>query len=150
VDILTPYLVPDHSLVAALSVAARQGAEVRVLVPGRSNHPLVTAAGRSYYEELLDEGVRLFEVTSGMLHAKAVLVDGRWAMVGSTNLDDRSFHLNFEVNVATSHPAFCEHVGSTFEAWCRGARPVRAEELAARSLPQRLVESVCRTLSPVL
>lgn len=150
VDILTPYLVPDHSLVTALAVASRQGARVRVLVPGRSNHPLVAAAGRSYYEELLAEGVELREVEDGMLHAKAVRVDGAWAMVGSTNLDDRSFHLNFEVNVATAHEPFCRHVGETFERWWAAGRPVDPRELARRRLPQRLVEGLCRTLSPVL
>lgn len=150
VDILTPYLVPDHSLVAALSVAARQGARVRVLVPGRSNHPLVAAAGRSYYEELLDEGVELYEVANGMLHAKALLIDAGWAMVGSTNLDDRSFHLNFEINVAAVHPAFCAHLRDTFETWVAGARRILPADLAATPLPRRLVEGACRTLSPVL
>lgn len=150
VDILTPYLVPDHSLVAALSVAARQGAEVRVLLPGQSNHPLVAAAGRSYYEELVDEGVALYETEEGMLHAKALLVDDCWSMVGSTNLDDRSFHLNFEVNVATSHAPFCTALGETFTSWLRGARRITGPYLAARSLPTRLMESACRTLSPVL
>lgn len=150
VDILTPYLVPDHSLVAALSVASRQGARVRILLPGQSNHPLVAAAGRSYYEELLEERVELYETTEGMLHAKALLIDERWALAGSTNLDDRSFHLNFEINVATGHPAFCAAVATTFEKWLVGARRVRAAELAARSLPARLLEGACRTLSPVL
>jgi cardiolipin synthase len=150
VDILTPYLVPDHSLVAALSVATRQGAEVRILLPGRSNHPLVAAAGRSYYEELVDEGVALYETTEGMLHAKALLIDECWSMVGSTNLDDRSFHLNFELNVATSSPAFCASVGETFAAWVTGARRISPREVAARSLPTRLIEGACRTLSPVL
>lgn len=150
VDILTPYLVPDHSLVAALSVAARQGARVRVLVPGRSNHPLVAAAGRSYYDELMDEGVELYEVRGGMLHAKALLIDEGWAMVGSTNLDDRSFHLNFEINVATAHSPFCEHLRATFESWVEEARRIEPADLAAKSLTRRLVEGACRTLSPVL
>jgi cardiolipin synthase len=150
VDILTPYLVPDHTLVAALAVAARQGARVRVVLPGRSNHPLVAAAGRSYYEELLDEGVELYEVPGGMLHAKALLIDTGWAMVGSTNLDDRSFHLNFEINVAAAEPAFCEHLRSTFEGWVQEARRVAPADVAAKSLVRRLVEGACRTLSPVL
>ena len=150
VDILTPYLVPDHSLVAALAVAARQGAKVRMLVPGRSNHPLVAAAGRSYYDELLDEGVALYETREGMLHAKGILVDGSWAMIGSTNLDERSFHLNYELNVATSAEAFCAEVGRVFEAWLRDAHRITARELSSRTLARRLLEGACRTLSPVL
>lgn len=150
VDIMTPYLVPDHSLITALAVAARQGADVRVLVPGRSNHPMVAAAGRSYYEELLSEGVSLYETTEGMLHAKGILIDGRWAMVGSTNLDDRSLHLNFEINVATSNDAFCRDLGSTFAGWVSEARRIGLKDVVERPLVRRLLESTCRTLSPVL
>ncbi len=149
-DLLTPYLVPDYGLVAALRIAARQGVRVRIIVPGRSNHPMVAAAGRSYYDELLDNGVELYETPQGMLHAKGVLVDGRWAMVGSANLDNRSFHLNFELNLATSDPACCGALASLVEAWVRESVPVTAEELGRRSLPRRLLEGACRTLSPVL
>jgi len=150
IDILTPYLVPDYGLVAALRIAARQGVVVRVLVPGRSNHPLVSAAGRSYYEELLEGGVQLFELTGGMLHAKGVLIDGQWAMVGSTNLDNRSFRLNFEINLATTSATFCADLGRLFESWLAGATPITAPSLAGRSLGRRLLEGACRTLSPVL
>ena len=150
VDILTPYLVPDHSLVAALAVAARQGAEVRVLLPGRSNHPMVAAAGRSYYEELLEEGVGLYETRDAMLHAKGILIDGRWAMVGSANLDDRSLHLNFEINVATSAGAFCTDVARVFEGWLGEAQRITAQDLALKPFAKRLLEGACRTLSPVL
>ncbi|MBI5444320.1 MAG: cardiolipin synthase [Deltaproteobacteria bacterium] len=150
VDIMTPYLVPDHSLITALAVASRQGAEVRVLVPGRSNHPMVAAAGRSYYEELLSEGVCLYETTEGMLHGKGILIDDRWAMVGSTNLDDRSLHLNFEVNVATSDPTFCSELRETFGGWLAEARLVRLEDVTGRPLVRRFLEGACRTLSPVL
>ena len=150
IDILTPYLMPDYGLVAALRNAARQGVVVRILVPGKSNHPLVAAAGRSYYDELLEGGVQVFELSDGMLHAKGVLIDGHWAMVGSTNLDNRSFRLNFEINLATSSAAFCTDLGRLFESWLGGARPITAEALAARPLGRRLVEGACRTLSPVL
>ncbi len=149
IEILTPYLVPEHGLISALRIAARQGVRVRVLVPGRSNHPLVAAAGRSYYDELIEGGVELYE-TPGMLHAKGVLVDGAWAMVGSANLDNRSFHLNYEINLATSDPAFCDAYAHTFARWLEGARPIGAQTLAARSLARRLLEGACRTLSPVL
>jgi len=150
IDILTPYLVPDYGLVAALRIAARQGVTVRVLVPGKSNHPLVAAAGRSYYDELLEGGVEMYEMRGGMLHAKGVLIDGCWAMVGSTNLDNRSFRLNFELNLATSSPKFCADLGRLFDTWLTGATPITAEALGARSLGRRMLEGTCRTLSPVL
>ncbi len=150
IDVLTPYLIPDPGLVAALCIAARQGVRVRALVPGKSNHPMVAAAGRSYYDELLDGGVALFETREGMLHAKGVLVDGQWALLGSTNLDNRSFHLNFELNVATSDPALCRALGELVEGWLADTAPITRERLARRSLPRRLIEGACRTLSPVL
>ena len=150
IDILTPYLVPDQGIVGALTVAVRQGARVRVLLPGRSNHPMVAAAGRSYYDELIEEGVELYETPDGMLHAKGILVDGAWALVGSTNLDNRSFHLNFELNLATSDPDFCEALARRFNTWVAGAHPVSAEDLERRPLARRLLEGACRTLSPVL
>ena len=149
-DILTPYLVPDYGLVAALRVAARQGVRVRVLVPGRSNHPMVAAAGRSYYDELTDGGVEIWETRAGMLHAKGIVVDGQWAMVGSSNLDNRSFHLNFELNLATSDPDFCGRFAGLVEDWVAEATQITPEVLSARSLSRRLVEGACRTLSPVL
>lgn len=150
IDVLTPYLIPDPGLVAALCVAARQGVRVRALVPGRSNHPMVAAAGRSYYDELLDGGVALYETRQGMLHAKGVLVDGRWALLGSTNLDNRSFHLNFEVNLATSDPGLCQTLGCLVDEWLVDTIPITRERLARRSLVRRLIEGACRTLSPVL
>jgi cardiolipin synthase len=149
-DILTPYLVPDYGLVAALRIAARQGVRVRVVVPGRSNHPMVAAAGRSYYDELLEGGVEVYETREGMLHAKGVLVDGRWGMVGSANLDNRSFHLNFELNLATSDPTFCTALERLVDHWLAASVPITQRELGERSLPRRLLEGACRTLSPVL
>jgi cardiolipin synthase len=150
IDLLTPYLVPDQGLLQGLRVAARQGVRVRALVPGKSNHPMVAAAGRSYYDELLEWGVELYETRRGMLHAKGILVDGEWAMVGSTNLDNRSFHLNLEINVATSDRDFCAALGRLFDGWLNEAIPITGDRLAAHSLPRRLLEGVCRTLSPVL
>ena len=110
----------------------------------------MAAAGRSYYDELLDGGVEIYETREGMLHAKGVLVDGRWAMVGSANLDNRSFHLNFELNLATSDEPFCAALEALVEKWLAEAVPVTQRELGERSLPRRLLEGACRTLSPVL
>ncbi|GAB4272729.1 MAG: cardiolipin synthase [Deferrisomatales bacterium] len=150
IDICTPYLIPDYGLVAALRIAARQGVRVRVLVPGKSNHPLVAAAGRSYYDDLLEGGVELYETRGGMLHAKGILVDEAWALVGSANLDNRSFHLNFEINLATADAGFCQAFARLFGTWLAESASIPMELLAARGLPRRLLEGACRTLSPVL
>jgi cardiolipin synthase len=150
IDLLTPYLVPNQALLAALSVAARQGVRVRVALPQRSNHPMVAAAGRSYYEELMEGGVEIHEMPGVMLHAKGIIVDGAWAMLGSANFDNRSFFLNFEINLALCDPRFVAELTALFESWLsRAQRPTMAQ-LRARPLRERLFDAFCRTLSPVL
>lgn len=150
IDISTPYLVPNQALVASLSVAALKGVRVRLILPKRSNHPMVEAAGRSYYEELLEGGVEIYQTPEAMLHAKALLIDSRWTMLGSANFDNRSFFLNFEVNVALAEPGFVQEIGRCFENWVEKAEKVTKEELAARPLLLKLFDAICRTLSPVL
>lgn len=150
IDISTPYLVPNQALVAMLSVAARKGVRVRLIIPKRSNHPMVEAAGRSYYEELVTGGVEIHQTPGAMLHAKALLVDSRWAMLGSANFDNRSFFLNFEVNIALSEPSFVAEVEASFESWIGKAEKVTLKSLAARPKSLKLLDSMCRTLSPVL
>ncbi len=150
IDIFTPYLVLNQGLIAALAVAARQGVRVRVLLPQRSNHPLVAAAGRSYYEELLESGVEIYETPAAMLHAKGIVVDEAWVMVGSANFDNRSFFLNFEVNIALSDDVFVDRVGNLFDRWANAANRVSLARMRARPAHRRLFDAVCRTLSPVL
>jgi cardiolipin synthase len=150
IEIITPYLVPNQGLIAALSVAARQGVRVRILLPKYSNHPMVAAAGRSHYQDLLEGGVEVLETPNAMLHAKAFLVDGEWAMLGSANFDNRSFFLNFEINVAIEDPDFVGAVSEKFEQWAAEAEGVSLISLANRPLLLRLYDSFCRTLSPVL
>lgn len=130
------YFVPDPQLLDALKAAVARGVDVRLVVPSSTDSWLVFHAGRAYYRELLEAGVRIFERRDALLHVKAGVIDGVWSTVGSTNLDWRSFLHNQEVNVVVlgtdfgerMRKAFLEDVdGSdelTLEAWRR--RPVRA------------------------
>ena len=102
----TPYFVPDEPTVRALCNAAYRGIDVRVLVPAESDVPVAQAAGRFFYGPLLRSGVRIFEYLPAVLHAKTVVVDGSWALVGSANLDFRSFSLNFELGALVFDRAF--------------------------------------------
>jgi cardiolipin synthase len=97
--LMTPYFVPDAAVLLALTSAALSGLDVRLLVPRRNDNRLVRAAARSFYPELLDAGVRVFEFQPRMLHGKALLVDDEIALIGSANVDPRSFWLNFELSV---------------------------------------------------
>lgn len=97
--ITSPYLVPDESFLLALRLATLRGVEIDIVIPRRSNHPLVHAAARAYFTELFEIGVRLHEHTHGLLHAKTMSVDNAFALIGSSNFDIRSFYLNFEMNL---------------------------------------------------
>ncbi|MFC4729161.1 cardiolipin synthase [Coralloluteibacterium thermophilus] len=147
--LVTPYFVPTAAARMALTSAALRGLDVRLLVPRMSDSRLVTWCARSYYDELLDAGVRIFEFGPNMLHTKALLVDEEIALVGSANFDPRSFRLNFELSTL-----WCDR---TIAA--RLAELVLADQQAAAELPRRrphqplrwrLAEAGARLLSPLL
>lgn len=103
--VTTPYYVPDESIQAAFCATARRGVKTTLVLPKRNDSWIVAAASRSYYHQLLDAGVRIMEFTPGLLHAKTLTLDGEVSMIGSTNLDRRSFELNFENNILLHDPA---------------------------------------------
>lgn len=143
IHITTPYFLPDQSMMTELVRAVRErGVELTLLVPGkRSDHLLTRSSSRLEYGKLLQIGARIFEYQPAMIHAKILLIDGLWGVVGSTNFDNRSFGLNDEVNLAMREPGFVERLEQdfvrdlansesiTYEAWRH--RPVleRAPEL---------------------
>ena len=96
--IATPYFIPDDDILSALKVAALAGIDVRLLMPSKPDKRTVFYASRSYFPELLDAGVKIYEYEKGFLHSKVVIVDSDLASIGTANMDMRSFHLNFEVN----------------------------------------------------
>ena len=147
--ISTPYFVPDEAMLTALTNAALRGVDVRILLPKRSDSWLVTLASRSYYDELLLAGVRLFEYLPRLLHAKTLLVDNALSIIGTANMDVRSFELNFEISALFYGQAMAQALTQCFledaEASCallrfRGKRP----------FSQRFLESFARLLSPLL
>ncbi|MBL8260576.1 MAG: cardiolipin synthase [Candidatus Competibacteraceae bacterium] len=145
----TPYFVPTEALTTALITASLRGVEVRILVPKRSDSRLVTAAARSYYDELVSAGIRIDEYGPPMLHAKVLVIDKRIAAVGSANFDNRSFTLNFEIMAALYDTAIAQALIRTFEADLKLARPYVKPGRRA-PIGQRLFESAARLLSPLL
>jgi cardiolipin synthase len=97
--ITTPYFVPDEPFLQAMQVAAQRGVEVNLILPVKTDHPLIDLAGQAYFEELLGAGVRIFAYEKGLLHAKTITIDDSIAFLGSSNFDIRSFSLNFEINL---------------------------------------------------
>jgi len=147
--LVTPYFVPGEAARMALTSAALGGLDVRLLVPKVCDSRLVTLAARSYFDELLEAGVKVHEYGPRMLHSKALLCDDDLAIVGSANFDHRSFRLNFEVSVLFRDKPLCAELESLIQGECNLAPRVRADR------PQplwrtRLPEGLARLVSPLL
>jgi cardiolipin synthase len=144
----TPYFVPAEAARYALTSAALRGIDVRLMVPRRSDSRIVSAASRSYYEEMVAAGVKVYEYQPRMLHSKAMLIDDDTVLLGSANFDHRSFRLNFELSLLLRDAALAHTLEGV---WLTDQR--EAHEVAARrhlSLPRRLGEASARLLSPLL
>lgn len=148
--ITTPYFIPDRAIVVALQTAALRGIAVRLLFPSRSNHKFVFQAGRSFYEELLEAGVEIYEYGPGMIHAKTMVVDGTVALVGSANMDLRSFRLNFEVHAVVRDESTAASLEGCFEKDLAVSRRIELSEFKRRSWALRVVEGAARLLSPLM
>jgi cardiolipin synthase len=148
--VVSPYFVPDESLSAALELAARMGRDVRLIMPEHSNHPLVDLAGNSFLPDLLDAGVQLYRYQPGMIHAKLIVIDGRLAVVGTVNMDIRSFQLNFELALFLYSVADITQVVAVVEKIIADSRLVNSEEIHQRGKVKEFVEDICRIFSPVL
>jgi len=148
--IASPYFIPDEDIFSAIKVAALSGLDVRLLVPKRPDKRIVFFASRSYFPELLDAGVKIYEYEKGFMHSKIVIVDGQLASIGTSNMDMRSFHLNFEVN------AFLYKTNSTwklveeFQKDIQISKEIDLDDFNKRNIGYRLLESTSRLLSPML
>ncbi|UCD75866.1 MAG: cardiolipin synthase [Phycisphaerales bacterium] len=146
----TPYFVPDEATVTALCAAARRGVETRLVVPGRNDSPIVAAASRSHYETLLEAGVTIHEFQDGLLHAKTMTIDRKLALITTSNLDRRSFELNFEVSMLVYDSDFASQMRFLQTAYVGRSRAVDGEAWARRGWPRRLVQNAAGTLGPLL
>ena len=144
----TPYLIPDEPLEAALRVAVLRGVEVQVIVPKEGDSRLVTAASHTYCEAIGKAGVEVFEYGPPMLHAKTLIADDTVGVVGTANIDNRSFRLNFEVAAAFYDTQLISRMASRFVADRNASRPFPARRRGPRITA--FLESVARLTSPVL
>ena len=148
--ITTPYFVPDQALLRALCAAPRRGVETTLIVPARNDSPLVAAACRSAYSDLLRCGVRLFEYPLGLLHTKSITVDARITLVGSANMDRRSLELNFENNLLVLDPGVTATIRDRQLGYLSQSTIVEAETVEDWPFHVRLVDNVIGMASPVL
>jgi len=146
----SPYFVPDESVFAALRLAVLRGVEVRLLLPARADHQVVYAASSLYAFEALEAGIRVFRYQPGFMHQKVLLVDTDIAAVGSANLDNRSFRLNFELTLFCVDLAFAEVVGRMLEEDFSRSRELDREESRRTHRLNRLGMRVARLISPIL
>ncbi|VTU29992.1 putative cardiolipin synthase YwiE [Variovorax sp. PBL-H6] len=144
----TPYFVPGEPGLMALTSAALRGVDVRLLVPRRSDSLIVSAAARSYYDELIAAGVKIWEYKARMLHSKTLVVDDNCAMIGTANFDNRSFRLNFEVCAVIYGPALAVPLAAQFETDLHSAAAIRGQR--PQRFLRRLGDATARLFSPLL
>ena len=148
IRLMTPYFLPDERMMTALSLAATRGVAVEIVLPEVSDHRVIDWALRAHVGPLLEEGCRIWFNPPPFDHSKVLVVDGKWALVGSANWDMRSFRLNFELTVELYDQQVCAELEAQIEA-AKG-KPLTLEALAARPLPLRLLHAGTRLLLPYL
>lgn len=150
VHLTTPYFVPDQTVFTALQTAAMRGVDVKLLLPKNSDHRFVLLAGRSYYEDLLKCGVKIFEYMAGVIHAKMLVVDGEIVVIGSANVDMRSFSYSFEVNVNVYSSQVAETAEKVFLGDLERSMELSQDTFLKRPPYVRFGENFCRLFSSLL
>ncbi|MEX2584010.1 MAG: cardiolipin synthase [Gemmatimonadota bacterium] len=150
VRIVTPYFIPSPELLTLLNLAAMRGVDVQIMLPQKSNLPLVQWASTAYWAQLLEKGCSIRLTAPPFDHGKLMLVDGCWVLLGSANLDPRSLQLNFEFNVECYDRSLAEDLGAWVAEREAGSREVTLAELRRRPLPSKLRDGLARLLSPYL
>ncbi len=148
--ITSPYFIPGETILDALNMACLSGVKVKLLVPKVSDSAIVNAAARSYYSSILDCGAEIYLYKKGFVHAKTIVADGQLAIVGSANMDHRSFELNFEVNSMIYDKKIATQLKDAFFTDLEDAEKINPKTWDKRSLFKQLPEKICRLLSPLL
>jgi cardiolipin synthase len=148
--ITTPYYVPDESMQAALCSSARRGVATTIIFPARNDSWVVGSASRSYYSDLLAAGVRIFEYEGGLLHTKSLTVDGEVTLIGSANMDRRSFELNYENNILFYDQTLTNDLRQRQDSYIASSSPVTIEMVQDWSWQHRLCNNAIAMFGPVL
>jgi cardiolipin synthase len=150
VYITSPYFIPNESIYDALKKAALSGKDTRLLLPGISDSKIVNAAARSYFKDLLSCGVRIFLYQKGFIHAKTMVVDQNLSIVGSANMDGRSFDLNFEINAVVYSKKICTELSEAYLNDINYSEELSVHEWEKRAWWRELFDDIARLLSPIL
>lgn len=150
VRIMTPYFIPNEAILTAILSAARSGVNIELMVPKKGDSWAARYAGRSYFEKLLESGVKVYWYTKGMLHAKTMMVDDMFATIGTSNMDYRSFEINFEINALIyDHDITCE-MSNAFSQDINDCELLNKARWENRNKTERFKESFCRLWAPLL
>ena len=148
--ITSPYFIPGESLMDALIIAIQSGLDVKVLIPGISDSKMVNAAASAYYTELLQYGAKIYKYNKGFVHAKTMVIDNDLSIIGSANMDYRSFDLNFEVNAMVYSKNIANQLTVAFEDDLKVSEQIDKDSWINRPKYIHLWEKVVRLLSPFL
>lgn len=148
--ITTPYFIPGESLFNAMLIASYSGIRIRLLVPGITDSKVVKYASRSFYRDLLEAGVEIYEYKKGFIHAKTLIIDNRVAMVGTANMDLRSFDLNFEVNAILYDRTLAMQLSDIFKEDLKEAEKIELKRWIRRPVYQKFFEKTASLFSPLL
>ncbi len=148
--ITTPYFIPEKTFIDSLKIAKAAGVDIHLLVPGVSDSAIVNAISMSNYEELLAVGIRIFRYQKGFVHAKTMVCDSKVAFVGTANLDERSFNLNFEVNATVHDETFASHLKEVFLRDLEDSTEIDYEQWKNRPKWEKFKDKLFRMLSPLM
>jgi len=150
ITLLTPYFMPTEGVALSLEAAVRRGVQVEILVPHKSDHWLVDAASKSWYWDLLQGGIHIWETTESFIHAKQVTVDGEVALIGSANMDERSFRLNFEISLMIFDSKKVNGLEENFTSKRSEAKALQLSDFSNQSLLSRAKDGLFRLVAPLL
>ncbi len=148
--ITSPYFVPTHHIAEALQVASYRGVKVEIILPQKNDSTLVDWASRTFFDDLLEAGVKIYKFNQGLLHTKSILVDDRLAMVGTVNMDTRSFLLNFEVMMLVEDKNFAQEVSELQQSYCAQSVLMDYQSWKHRPSYHRIIEKLFFLFSPLL
>ncbi|EIJ71379.1 cardiolipin synthetase [Pasteurella bettyae CCUG 2042] len=150
ITITTPYFVPSQNIIDALEIAALRGVNVSLILPMENDSLMVKWASRNYFDTLLKAGVKIYTFTQGLLHTKSILIDNQLVMVGTVNMDMRSFHLNFEVTLLIEDQVFANEISLLHENYMNESELIDENIWFNRSVITRIIEKLFFLFSPLL
>ena len=148
--ITSPYFVPSHNIAEALRIAAFRGVDITLILPKNNDSLMVRWASRTFFDDLLEAGVKIYHFEAGLLHTKSVLIDNKLALVGTVNMDLRSFLLNFEITVAVEDRNFANEVATLHENYLANSSALNMQEWINRPFYHRIIERLFFLFSPLL